>query len=251
MNVTPATQARAKAPTVERAKKLPKLPPNTRVQKRPLLRPAIPSPYAGASSEKVVYISSRTPFMSAVKRVQKLLSLADKRAVQSQTNLYRNNSRKRKRGSRDAGTTREDCDGIDEIAALVEQRRRDGEKVVLKATGKAIEKALGIGLWFQSKEEYRVRITTGSVGAIDDIVEVDLPTPNNVDESPQQDMEKGRETQLGTLEREDNDATPNVPAHQDVSDSGSAATKADRVAEEIPETRVRYTSMVEIAVSLR
>ncbi|KAK4964882.1 hypothetical protein LTR66_012214 [Elasticomyces elasticus] len=251
MNVTPATQARANAPSVERAKKLPKLPPNTRVQKRPLLRPAIPSPYAGASSEKVVYISSRTPFMSAVKRAQKLLHLADKRAVQSQTNLYRNNSRKRKRGSRDAGTAREDCDGIDEIAALVEQRRRDGEKVVLKATGKAIEKALGIGLWFQSKEEYRVRITTGSVGAIDDIVELDLPAPNNLDESPQQDGEKGRETQLDTLEREDNDATLKVPAHQDASDSGSAATKADRIAEEIPETRVRYTSMVEIAVSLR
>lgn len=44
------------------------------------------------------------------------------------------------------------------------------DDVVLKATGKAISKALGLALWFQQRDEYKVRIETGTVGAIDDIV---------------------------------------------------------------------------------
>ncbi|KAK5070702.1 hypothetical protein LTR16_009311 [Cryomyces antarcticus] len=49
---------------------------------------------------------------------------------------------------------------------------KDPEEVVLKATGKAIEKALNLGLFFQGQEDCKVRIRTGSVAAIDDIVPI-------------------------------------------------------------------------------
>ena len=54
-----------------------------RISKRPLLRPKIASKYASEREAKVVYVSSKTPFMSAVKRVQSLLGQVEKRKVQS------------------------------------------------------------------------------------------------------------------------------------------------------------------------
>jgi ribonuclease P/MRP protein subunit POP7 len=46
-----------------------------------------------------------------------------------------------------------------------------GEEVVLKATGKAIERLLGVALFFQGEEGMKVEVRTGSVGAVDDVVE--------------------------------------------------------------------------------
>lgn len=44
------------------------------------------------------------------------------------------------------------------------------EEVILKATGKAIEKLLGLALHFQGEIDVKVVVRTGSVGAVDDIV---------------------------------------------------------------------------------
>ena len=47
------------------------------------------------------------------------------------------------------------------------------EEVVMKASGKAIARLLNLGMWFQEQEggaRYRVRVRTGGVGAVDDIV---------------------------------------------------------------------------------
>lgn len=48
---------------------------------------------------------------------------------------------------------------------------RDGkqEEVTVKATGRAIERALNIALWFQKQDDCRVVLRTGEVGAVDDI----------------------------------------------------------------------------------
>jgi len=43
------------------------------------------------------------------------------------------------------------------------------EEVLLKGTGKAIQKVLQVALYFQEQEDCMVRIRTGSVGAVDDI----------------------------------------------------------------------------------
>ncbi|PIG88806.1 hypothetical protein AARAC_007021 [Aspergillus arachidicola] len=79
--------------------KLPKRPSTPipcRIQKRPIPHAPIASPYAGSSVPKVVYISSNTPFMSAVKRVQKFLQQAEKRATAS-VNLSSSKKRDRER----------------------------------------------------------------------------------------------------------------------------------------------------------
>lgn len=44
-----------------------------------------------------------------------------------------------------------------------------GEEVFVKATGRAIERALRIGVHFQGESDCRVRVETGSVMAVDDI----------------------------------------------------------------------------------
>jgi ribonuclease P/MRP protein subunit POP7 len=48
---------------------------------------------------------------------------------------------------------------------------RDGqeEEVIVKATGRAIEKALNVALYFQKQDDCRAVLRTGEVGAVDDI----------------------------------------------------------------------------------
>ena len=96
------------------------------------------------------------------------------------------------------------------------------EEVLLKATGKAIEKVLGLALFFQGQDDLMVKLRTGSVGAVDDIVEVERPkvSSNQTNTSALQDQEKG-------------DIDMN---EEDV---------------DLPETQVRKTSMVEVGISLR
>lgn len=44
-----------------------------------------------------------------------------------------------------------------------------GEEVYVKATGRAIDRALKVGLYFQGESDCRVRVEMGSVTAVDDI----------------------------------------------------------------------------------
>ena len=44
-----------------------------------------------------------------------------------------------------------------------------GEKVYIKATGRAIPRALGLGVEFQGEEGCVVRVEMGSVRAVDDV----------------------------------------------------------------------------------
>ncbi|KAL1303814.1 hypothetical protein AAFC00_000275 [Neodothiora populina] len=201
--------------------KLPNLPKNAKVTKRPLLHPAIPSKYAGPdSAQKVVYISSRTPFMSAIKRVERLLDQVEKRETQSAAALVRNDNRlKRKRGQfPSAGTDGEEAGEIGEVAKrLAEMKKWRKEEVVVKATGKAIQKALSVGLWFQRRDGFGILIRTGSVAAIDD-VEV-------------AEEEQARENDGAETDQLMKDAREEEPQQ-----------------EPIPETRIRYASTIEIAV---
>ena len=155
---------------------------DVRIEKRPLLHPAIPSSYTNSSQQKVVYISSKTPFVSAVKRVRKLFSMIDKRTMKNVDLINGKSSDKAN------------------LQALSKQDKQP-EEVFLKATGKAIEKALGLALYFQGQDDVKVTLKTGSVGAVDDIV-------------------------------------------QEGEESGSDG-------EELPESRVRKASTLEVAISLR
>ncbi|KAF8416065.1 Rpp20 subunit of nuclear RNase MRP and P-domain-containing protein [Tirmania nivea] len=155
--------------------KLPPLPPSYTLQKRPLLHPPIP-PIHSKRVPQIIYISARTPFISAVKRVRKILSVqeaslwstistlddASNEQYRRQRN-YRNNQRWRGGGARRVGRN----------AALTQPLERGepvGEGVILKATGKAINKCLSLGVYFMKDDTVAVRVGTGSVDAVDDIV---------------------------------------------------------------------------------
>lgn len=85
------------------------------------------------------------------------------------------------------------------------------EEVILKATNRAIENLLGLALFFQGQEDCRVRLKTGSVGVVDDIVEAPQTGDGHL-------AEHGEET------------------------------KAD---EDLPETQIRKVSVVEVAISIK
>ncbi|KAL0261813.1 hypothetical protein SLS55_003245 [Diplodia seriata] len=171
--------------------KLPRFPAHADVQKRPLMHPPIPSPYKSSDTPKIVYVSAKTPFISAVKRVRSLLKEADKRATQSVLSQKKHKQR-----------------GDPIIAAAQASINRDtpSEGVTIKATGKAIEKATELAWFFQQQEDCRVTLRTGTVDAIDDVVE----KPSAKRKRP---------------DNEDDD--------------------------ELPETRMRKTSLLEVIVTLR
>lgn len=171
-------------------------PIGARVHKRPILHPPIPSPYANASQQKVVYVSTKTPFISAVKRVRKLLTEIDKRSM-GKVDLVNGK-----------GSDKQKLQKLSE--RTIPSTRKEAEAVVLKATNRAIERALGLALFFQGQDDCRVRLTTGSVGVIDDIVE---------DCGPRGETEVDGEV--------------------------------DEEAVELPESRIRKASVLEVAITLK
>jgi ribonuclease P/MRP protein subunit POP7 len=136
-----------------------------------LLHPQIPTPYSSSASPKTIYIKASSPFIPAVKRIRNLLSEITKREKQSQAA----NSKRRK--SLEANGRLKSGDV--EVAVAEEAARLKGgaevdsveekEKVYLKATGRAIPRALELGVYFQGEGDCVVRVEMGSVKAIDDI----------------------------------------------------------------------------------
>jgi len=163
--------------------KLARLRPNARVSKRPLMHPPISSARSGSQLQKVVYVSASASFIPTIKRVRKFLNEIDKRAM----------------GKIDLLGPGRDREKIESTARGFDKR---GEEVLVKGTGKAIEKVLRIALFFQGQDDVVVKLRTGSVGAIDDII---------------------------------------------VDGDGAA----DEAGDDLPETRLRKTSVLEVAVSLR
>jgi ribonuclease P/MRP protein subunit POP7 len=53
----------------------------------------------------------------------------------------------------------------------------------MKGTGRAIEKVLRLGLYWQGQEDVLVSIRTGSVGAVDDVVGVESGEEAGFEES--------------------------------------------------------------------
>ncbi|KAF1365780.1 hypothetical protein EJ07DRAFT_150277 [Lizonia empirigonia] len=184
-NPTTQKHPRAKAnpkPTstvpIRNPPKRPRLPRNTTISKRPLLHPALPSPFASATSPKTLYITATSPFTPTCKRVRALLVQMQKRVAQSASDLR--GGRKNGLGSgRGAGkillaTGRLAARDVEaSIAARAREGGksggRGGEEVYLKATGRAIPRALELGVRFQGEEDCRVRVEMGSVKAIDDV----------------------------------------------------------------------------------
>lgn len=135
-----------------------------------------------------------------------------------------------------------------------------GEEVVLKGAGKAVGRCLELALWFQQREEYVVHLRTGSAGAIDDI-EVDEDAEAE-DTAVKPDRSEGATTGPSAEDADDTNVGAedhggvDPPTEDEKPDTviakhvlGPRAAEPDK--EPIPETRIRYTSVLEVAVSLR
>jgi hypothetical protein len=110
------------------------------LQKRPLLHPQVPA--AKSSAPKVVYISSKTPHIAIIKKVDAYLGIID-------TPVRDKKGQPTKVGKKKPG--------------------EDG--VTLKATGFAICSALALGNFFKERGD-RVEVRTVSVQVVDDVVEL-------------------------------------------------------------------------------
>ncbi|KAI9791326.1 MAG: hypothetical protein M1833_001551 [Piccolia ochrophora] len=193
-----------------RPNKSSRLPQNARIQKRPLLRPPIPSFHAtSAANPATIYISSGTPFMSAVTRVRKALAAIDKRAMGNVDLLGQGTDKQKlQRASANKGKT---------------------EAVVIKAAGRAVEKGAVLGVYFQErKEDYAVEVRLGSVSAVDDIF---------LEETDKVETE---------LPRDDGGATPKASELED--EDPAFETMDGKAQQEIPETRVRRIPVLEVLV---
>lgn len=195
--------------------KLPKLPSYAKISKRPLLHPAIPNPFASSAFQKVVYVKHKTPFIPIIKRVRHLLSKAEDRDTQSLISRKTPLDAKRVEAA---------------IAGGQEEKKGNREEIYVKATGRAIERALQVALFFQQQSDCRVRISTGTADAIDDIIVKPKKNRANL-----------------PSDEEDRDVHENKNGRK----PGQKRKRADEKEVELPEARIRHTNVLEVAISLR
>ena len=133
-------------------------------------------------------------------------------------------------------------------AKIKATRKREGgepEEVVLKATGKAIEKVLGLAVFFEGAGDCRVRVKTGTVGVIDDIIEGERRTNGGGGEG------RGRynsDARPGPHESSDH---PNVDDELPTATTSHHEPASQEQELDLPESWVRKASVVEVAISLR
>jgi ribonuclease P/MRP protein subunit POP7 len=260
---TPANALLGELKFEKKNKPQPRLPPNTTIQRRPLNHAPIASPYAGPSVQKVVYVSRSTPLMAAVKRAKKLLSHIEKRAMQ------------------DVDITK-GKDGLKKLAAASEALGKNGEEVVVRASGRAIEQAVKVGEWFKSKEgelACKVEVRTGSVQVVDDLVEVeeeeeeeDSEVKVDGDEEDSKDQRAADRAKAGeessnegvAVTSEDQQAVTaqETPPQEETSEQKAAQKSKKRRKrgkrkramydkDDMPEARIRWINTVEVAISLK
>lgn len=197
----PTTQKQPRAKS--NPPKRPRLPPNTTISKRPLLHPALPPPFASATAPKTLYITATSPFIPTCKRVRALLVQIQKRGAQSASDSR--GGRRNGLGSGRAKSKVLEATGrlaARDVEASIAERAREGgksgargaEEVYLKATGRAIPRALELGVKFQGEEDCRVMVEMGSVKAIDDV-----EVREGGEEGANVDEEEFPETRIRTL----------------------------------------------------
>ncbi|KAF3926250.1 hypothetical protein ABW20_dc0103952 [Dactylellina cionopaga] len=144
----------------KRSKELPK---NSKLIKRRLPRPLPPSRLS--ADPKTVYVSHRSPFISTVKRVRKALEVfKDQSKVSTASGGRQKRAFQRKQHQQPIPT-----EGRGQPTNNI--LRDDKSKyVTIKATGKAIEKALALGLYFQGQKDTAVEIKTGTIECTDEVV---------------------------------------------------------------------------------
>lgn len=165
--------------------------------------------------------------MAAFKKVKQLLYHVEKRELQS------------------ALTGKGLQDKSDRRLRQILASRTESEPVLVKATGKAIEKALNLALFLQKQKIYHVKITTGTVSAVDDLVASVEP----IAETTEEDMHstEAADDRMDTTTDENNTKSESAN-HPDV--PHVLVEPPDSRTAELPDARIRKTSMIQLTVSL-
>ncbi|KAF2738445.1 hypothetical protein EJ04DRAFT_486326, partial [Polyplosphaeria fusca] len=177
-----------KAPPQPKQKR-PKLPKNAIISKRPIHRPAIPAPQSSSTTPKTLYIKPTSPFIPTIKRIRKLLSHVASRARQSTSTLAKTSKAAKANGRLKPSDVEREM--VDEArrkgGGKGKGKNGNGEAVFLKASGRAIPRALEMGVWFQGEGDCVVRVEMGSVRVIDDIEVKDAEDVEDVGEGERMD----------------------------------------------------------------
>lgn len=146
---------------------------------------------------------------------------------------------KRTVGQVELGDGRQEKQTLRTLEAASQASGKEPEEVILKATNRAIEKALGLAVFFQGQGDVRVRLRTGSVGTVDDIV---------VDENKTQRKQTKGKSKKDKGQGDMADADGNAEEHYDEAKK-TEITEPDDV--DLSETQIRKLSVLEIGISLK
>lgn len=116
-----------------------------RIEKRPLTRQQPPA----SIKSRIIYVSSKTPFMAVVKRARKQLDSS----LKTTSAAHKNASLRDRIETLERG-------GADVESALV----------TVMGTGRAVEKTLAVASWFEQQGDCEVEVRTTTVGTVDDVV---------------------------------------------------------------------------------
>lgn len=247
----------AKLKHVKQNVKMYQLPSNATIQRRPINHVPVASPSAGPRVQKVVYVSTKTPFMSAVKQVRKLLQQVEKRATQDVKLIDRGEKA-----------------GMRKLTEAQEKLIKDGEAVYVKASGRAMAQALRIGEWFRTKEtemSCNVDVKSGSVSVVDDIVDkgeesgteaADEAKEHTTQQGENSNILEGGDTtmdllgnatkstaeQASSLERDKENAEPSGDRKNRRRKRKKRPTYDE---DDVPEQRLRWIKTVEVAISFK
>ena len=119
----------------------------SKIQKRLLTRPQLPR----SSKSRVIYVSTGTPFMSAVKRVRKQLD----------------------QGLRNSSAAPKNASLQSRVDALRREQGGGGGGVVVTVlgAGRAVGKTLQVAGWFEQQGDCEVEVRTRTAGTVDDVVD--------------------------------------------------------------------------------
>ncbi|RAL10307.1 ribonuclease P subunit p20 family protein [Aspergillus homomorphus CBS 101889] len=231
-----------------------KLPNYAKITKRPIPHPTPPTPYTALP--KIIYVSTTTPKMSVVTRVQKFLRQAEKRATAALQNPSGN--------KRSSGHGQQGKPQAERVARVQEALRR--EEVHVKATGRAIPKAVAVGEWFGAPgraEEFSVRVVTGSVLVVDDVEEDEEGRRDAVLRAERMRREvlagveegSGRVLSKAALKKRRRVVKSfglelKVEDKEGADDNGNEGDGKGE-GEELPESRTRWVNMVDVVVGLK
>ncbi len=121
-------------------------------------------PPTGSKATTPIYVATKTPFMSVVRRARKQLAARRRRPGRGQAAAASLAARVA------AAVTGETGDTEDGEAAASDDGGGGGPEVLVIGTGRAIEKTVHIAAWFDRQPDCRVSVRTGTLGAVDDLV---------------------------------------------------------------------------------